>query len=60
MASRQDNINLTDPEFFATDDPHQLFKRMRTEDPVHALAVQEERPLRSAAGWAAWRNCKSR
>ncbi|HXR36473.1 MAG TPA: cytochrome P450 [Candidatus Binataceae bacterium] len=35
MTSRQDDLNLTDPEFFATGDPHQLFKRMRTEDPVH-------------------------
>jgi cytochrome P450 len=26
---------LTDPAFFATDDPHPLWKRMRAEDPVH-------------------------
>lgn len=26
---------LTDPAFFATSDPHPLWKRMRNEDPVH-------------------------
>ena len=26
---------LTDPAFFATHDPHPLWKRMRAEDPVH-------------------------
>src|SRR5215472_13106410 len=27
--------DLTDPEFFATRDPHAVFKRLRAEDPVH-------------------------
>jgi cytochrome P450 len=27
--------DLTDPEFFATHDPHPVFKRLRAEDPVH-------------------------
>jgi cytochrome P450 len=29
------DADLTDPEFFARHDPHPVFKRLRTEDPVH-------------------------
>jgi cytochrome P450 len=32
--SSQD-LNLTNPAFFATGDPHALWRRMRAEDPVH-------------------------
>lgn len=35
MITHQDDINLTDPQFFARGDFHGLFKRMRAEDPVH-------------------------
>ncbi len=35
MITRQDDINLTDSHFFAKGDIHDLFKRMRAEDPVH-------------------------
>ncbi len=35
MITHQDDINLTDPHFFATGDFHALFRRMRAEDPVH-------------------------
>ena len=33
MITRQDDINLTDSHFFAKGDIHDLFKRMRAEDP---------------------------
>jgi cytochrome P450 len=29
------DLNLTDPAFFASGDPHALWRRMREEDPVH-------------------------
>jgi cytochrome P450 len=29
------DADLTDPEFFATQDPHAIFKQLRAEDPVH-------------------------
>jgi cytochrome P450 len=29
------DADLTDPEFFATHDPHAIFKQLRAEDPVH-------------------------
>jgi cytochrome P450 len=35
MTTRQDDINLTDANFFAKGDVHGLFRRMRVEDPVH-------------------------
>src|SRR5260370_7573657 len=35
MLTRQDDINLTDPAFFATGQVHELFKRARQTDPVH-------------------------
>src|SRR5271166_4138446 len=28
-------FDLTDPECFATQDPHPVFKRLRAEDPIH-------------------------
>ncbi len=31
-------VKLTDPAFFATNDPHPLWKRMREQDPVHWAA----------------------
>ncbi|MDB5707743.1 MAG: cytochrome [Sphingomonas bacterium] len=30
-----DDINLTNPMFFAAGDPHAIWRRLRTEDPVH-------------------------
>jgi cytochrome P450 len=35
MITHQDDINLTDVHFFAKGDIHDLFRRMRAEDPVH-------------------------
>ena len=35
MLSKQDDINLTDPVFFAKGDAHELFRRARNADPVH-------------------------
>ncbi|HEV3113443.1 MAG TPA: cytochrome P450 [Candidatus Binataceae bacterium] len=35
MITHQDDINLTDAHFFAKGDIHDLFRRMRAEDPVH-------------------------
>lgn len=35
MITRQDDINLTDAHFFTTEAFHEVFKRMRAEDPVH-------------------------
>ena len=35
MITPQDDINLTDAHFFAKGDIHDLFKRMRADDPVH-------------------------
>lgn len=32
---RQDDIDLTDPVFFASGDPHAIWRRLRSEDPVH-------------------------
>jgi cytochrome P450 len=29
------DLNFTDPTFFATGDPHALWRRLRAEDPVH-------------------------
>ena len=34
-SAREDDINLTAPSFFADGDPHAIWRRMRTEDPVH-------------------------
>ncbi|MBJ7438874.1 MAG: cytochrome P450 [Sphingopyxis sp.] len=31
----QDDINLTDPAFFGSGDPHAIWRRLRSEDPVH-------------------------
>jgi hypothetical protein len=30
-----DDLSLTNPEFFATGDPHELWRRLRAHDPVH-------------------------
>jgi cytochrome P450 len=35
MISRQDDIDLTTPSFFANGDPDGLWARMRREDPIH-------------------------
>ena len=35
MITRQDDINLTDVHFFTTEAFHEVFKRMRADDPVH-------------------------
>jgi cytochrome P450 len=35
MLTPQDDINLTDPTFFAEGDPEELYRRLRDEDPVH-------------------------
>jgi cytochrome P450 len=32
---RQDDIDLTNPVFFAQGDPHAIWNRLRTEDPIH-------------------------
>ena len=35
MLTKQDDLNLTDPAFFANGDVHELFRRARKADPVH-------------------------
>lgn len=32
---REDDLNLTNPSFFAGGDPHAIFARLRREDPIH-------------------------
>jgi len=34
-AKKTDDINLTSPAFFATGDPHTIWSRLRSDDPVH-------------------------
>ena len=43
MITKQDDINLTDAHFFAKGDIHDLFKRMRADDPVHWTQGQLKR-----------------
>lgn len=47
MLSKQDDINLTDPVFFAAADVHELFRRDRAADPVHWTKGRLEHGFRS-------------
>lgn len=42
---RQDDIDLTNPVFFATGDPQPIWRRLRREDPVHLTEGRLSKPF---------------
>lgn len=47
----QDDINLADPNFFGTGDPHPIWRRLRAEDPVHLTKSRLSRPFWSVTSY---------